>query len=219
MSKEMRVMRAIGDIDDIYIDEAAPVQKKRAIQLNSWIKYVGMAAAAVLVVGIGIFAMTRNNIGVDTPAQTAVTEPEPVVTEDTGNLVSLGNPYVYYDTIEEAVKAAGFEMSVPESFGKYIDRHIATIADDMIEVTYYDEAGNKGFSIRKTAGTNDPSGDYNIYDNSVTADIGGKTVTMAGNGDAIFKAVWAHEGYAYSVSSCENGLSQADAEEIIKKVK
>ena len=78
-------------------------------------------------------------------------EPEPVVTEDTRNLVSLGNPYVYYDTIEEAVKAAGFEMSVPESFGKYIDRHIATIADDMIEVTYYDEAGNEGFSIRKTA--------------------------------------------------------------------
>ena len=33
--KEMRVMRAIGDIDDKYIDEAAPVQTKRnAIRLD-----------------------------------------------------------------------------------------------------------------------------------------------------------------------------------------
>ena len=59
--KEMRVMRAIGDIDDKYIDEAAPVQTKRnAIRLVSWAKYAGIAACAALVLGIGVFTVKQN---------------------------------------------------------------------------------------------------------------------------------------------------------------
>lgn len=232
--KEMRIMRAIGDIDDRYIDEAAPVIKSKAVRFGAWARYAGMAAAAVLVIGAGVFVITRgSDVGVSDPAQTSaapvgstdMTEGEPIVimsaAEDTDSDFSAAwsSPYMEYDTMEEASQTAGFDMTVPESFGIYADRHIATVFDDMIEVTYYDEAGNEGFRVRKTAGADDPSGDFNVYESSETADVDGRTVTMEGSSDKIFKAVWTDSGYAYAVSAGENGLSRADIEEIIKNVK
>ncbi|MBP3856004.1 MAG: hypothetical protein IK990_10395 [Ruminiclostridium sp.] len=237
MSKEMRIMRAIGDIDDNYIDEAAPVQKSRAIQLNTWTKYAGMAAAAVLVVGIGIFAITRNNIGIDTPAQTTETDTEPVASESTENTEGSEamdiwcNPYMDYDTLEEAVQAVGFEMSVPESFGAYTDRHIATVSGEIIEVTYYDAAGNEGFCIRKSIGTEDNSGDFNVYETMLPLQSRNGTMSGVSRSDGtveIYKAVWTDGTYAYSVtapydytdqSDAQTGLTQSEIEEIIKNVK
>lgn len=232
--KEMRIMRAIGDIDDKYIDEAAPVMNSKAIRYSSWTKYIGMAAAAVLVVGIGVFAVTQNNIGVDTPVQTGTNGTEPVVTEDTDDMEDitfLGNPYVEYDTLEEAVQAVGFDMTVPESFGEFTDRHIATVLDDMIEVTYYNTAGNEGLSIRKSIGTEDNSGAYYYFETMLP--IKGTNGTMSGitkkDGTVeIFKAVWTDGEYAYSVtapydfadeSGSKTGFTQAEMEEIIKNVK
>ena len=230
--KEMRIMRAIGDIDDAYIDEAAPAQKSNAVRFGSWTKYIGMAAAvAVLAVGIGIFAMTGNDIGVGTPVQTSVTENEPAVTDDTGELVSLGNPYMDYDTLEEAVQAVGFEMSIPESFDTYTDRHIATVLGEIIEVTYYDAAGNEGFCIRKSIGTEDNSGDFNVYETMLPLQSRNGTMSGISGSDGtvkIYKAVWTDGSYAYSVtapydfadqSGAQTGFTQSEMEEIIKNVK
>ena len=218
MSKEMRLMRAIGDIDDRYIDEAAPVGNTRAIRSSEWVRYAGAAAAAVLVIGAGLFVMTRSTeVGVNEPLQTTAA-PEQTSAITDMPLEMAGNPYAEYDTLEEAAAVVGFDISVPESFGIYTDRHIATIFDDMTEVTYYDEKGTEGFSIRKTVGSDDPSGDCNIYDNTVTADIGGRNVIMSGNGGRISKAVWTDGKYAYSVSAIENGLSRSEIEEIISSV-
>ena len=45
--KEMRLMQIIGDIDEKYIDEAAPGgQKQKAIRFAPWVRYVGIAACA-----------------------------------------------------------------------------------------------------------------------------------------------------------------------------
>jgi len=231
MSKEMRIMRAIGDIEDKYIDEAAPVMNSKAIRFSSWSKYIGMAAAVVLVVGIGVFAVTQNNIGVDSPAQTVTNGTEPAVTEKTDDFAFLGNPYVEYDTLEEAVQAVGFDMSVLESFGEFTDRHIATVLDDMIEVTYYNTAGNVGLRIRKSIGTEDNSGADYYFETMLP--IKGTNGTMSGitkkDGTVeIFKAVWTDGEYAYSVtapynsadeSGSKTGFTQAEMEEIIKNVK
>ena len=239
MSKEMRIMRAIGDIDDAYIDEAAPRGKSRAIRLNTWTRYAGIAAAAVLVTGIGVFAVTRNNgVGVSDPPQTSApsaeqstteTENMPMVimaapadTDDEGAAVDWINPFTACATIEEATQTAGFDMSVPESFGVFTDRVITVIGGDLIDVTYYDKDENEGPCIRKSKGSDDISDDYNIYDSVRTADIGGRNVTLSGKGEKIFKAVWTAGGYSFSVTVAyddETGLTQSEMEGIIKNVK
>ena len=59
--KEMRLMQIIGDIDEKYIDEAAPAeQKKKAMRFTPWVRYASIAACAMLVIGVGIFAITQH---------------------------------------------------------------------------------------------------------------------------------------------------------------
>lgn len=256
--KEMRIMRAIGDIDDRYIDEAAPAGKKKALRFGEWTKYAGIAAAAVLAIGVGVFVMTRNNgVGVSDPAQTsAVTQPtatvtEPAVTETQPTVMStelttsettggmsilmVGNPFVEYDTFDEMVKAAGFEVSVPESFGEYKNRSFAVCCESLAEITYRDASGTEGLNIRKSAGDEeDISGTYYLFETMIPAEVDGRKVTMSGisknDGSVeIFKAVWNSDGYSYSVTAPyddsddapdpQKGLTQAEMEEIIKNVK
>lgn len=231
MSKEMRIMRAIGEIDDAYIDEAAPVIKSKAMRFNAWAKYAGIAAAAVLATGVGVFVMTRNNgVGVIAPAQTtavtqqpvtvtepAVTETEPSVTatepgqttETTEDMpmVLFGNPFEEYNTPEEAAEAAGFGIAAPESFGIYTERSFAVYYDNLSEIIYRDSAGNEGLCIRKAAGKEDDiSGTYYSFETVIPSEIDGRKVTMSGvtNSDgstAIYKAVWTDGEYTYSVTA------------------
>ena len=237
--KEMRIMRAIGEIDDAYIEEAAPRQNRGAMHFMPWVRYAGAAAAAVLVTGLGAFAayFANNNVGVDIPAQTTSVTSQPAVTSQTAEtsqpattsetaadttdepIVLLSTPFEYYDTLEEAAKAIGFGMTAPESLGKFTERSVATIDGEILELAYYDKDDNRGHNIRKAKGSGDISGDYSIYDFTGTVDVEGRTVTMSGNGDKVFMAVWTDGDFSYSVTTDENGLSQAEMEEIIKNVK
>ncbi len=237
--KEMRIMRAIGEIDDAYIEEAAPRQNRGAMHFMPWARYAGAAAAAVLVTGLGAFAayFANNNVGVDIPAQTTSGTSQPAVTSQTAEtsqpattsetaadttdepIVLLSTPFEYYDTLEEAAQAIGFDMTAPESLGKFTERSVATIDGEILELAYYDKDDNRGHNIRKAKGSGDISGDYSIYDFTGTVDVEGRTVTMSGNGDKVFMAVWTDGDFSYSVTTDENGLSQAEMEEIIKNVK
>ncbi len=237
--KEMRIMRAIGEIDDAYIEEAAPRQNRGAMHFMPWARYAGAAAAAVLVTGLGAFAayFANNNVGVDIPAQMTSVTSQPAVTSQTAEtsqpattsetavdttdepIVLLSTPFEYYDTLEEAAQAIGFDMTAPESLGKFTERSVATIDGEILELAYYDKDDNRGHNIRKAKGSGDISGDYSIYDFTRTVDVEGRTVTMSGNGDKVFMAVWTDGDFSYSVTTDENGLSQAEMEEIIKNVK
>ena len=224
--KEMRIMRAIGEIDDAYIDEAAPPEKKKALRFTAFTKYAGIAAAAVLVAGVGIFALTRNTgIDVNVPSQTApsaltTTAAEPAeTTDEIPDLAQAVSPFEDYDTLEEAVKASGIKMSVPDSVGGFTDRRVSVIFGDLIDVTYLNSSGEDEYVIRKAKGTDDPSGDYNDYAETKEAAVGGNTVTLKGNGGKISLAVWTDGTYAYSVMTVNSGIAQEEMEEIIKNVK
>ena len=58
------------------------------------------------------------------------------------------NPYEIVDTLDEASKIAGFNLSVPATYGDYKKQVIQAIEDDMIEVIYFEEESeNEGLRI------------------------------------------------------------------------
>lgn len=209
--KEMRLMQIIGDIDEKYIDEAAPAeQKKKAMRFTPWVRYASIAACAMLVIGIGIFAITqhRGNI-IDTPAQSEEA--------DSSDFVQSGNPYAEYDTLEEAENTIGFEISVPDSYGGYTEPYYAVIEGKILEVQYYN-GDDRGMIISKSRGSEDISGDFNEYNTVTETEVNGNTVTIKGNGDEFSLALWVSGDYSYSVS-VSSGISENALKEIIEKIK
>lgn len=209
--KAMRLMQIIGDIDEKFIDEAAPAeQKKKAMRFTPWVRYASIAACAMLVIGIGIFAITqhRGNI-IDTPAQSEEA--------DSSDFVQSGNPYAEYDTLEEAENTIGFEISVPDSYGGYTEPYYAVIEGKILEVQYYN-GDDRGMVIRKSRGSEDISGDFNEFDNITETEVNGNTVTIKGSGDEFSLALWVSGDYSYSVS-VSSGISENALKEIIEKIK
>ena len=209
--KEMRLMQIIGDIDEKYIDEAAPTeQKKKAMRFTPWVRYASIAACAMLVIGVGIFAITQHSGNIiDTPAQSEEA--------DSSDFVQSGNPYAEYDTLEEAENTIGFEISVPDSYGGYTEPYYAVIEGKILEVQYYN-GDDLGMIIRKSRGSEDISGDFNEFDNITETDFNGSTVTIKGSGDEFSLALWVSGDYSYSVS-VSSGISENALKEIIEKIK
>ena len=85
-------------------------------------------------------------------------------------------------------------------------KEITVISKEIIQVTYGED-----LNIRKAEGTEDISGDYNIYENTEIKEVDGKNITFSGNNGKIMKAVWTDSGYTYSIT-ISNGI---DFEKII----
>lgn len=207
--KELRMMREIGNIDDKYIDEAAPCQTKaKAIRVSSWAKYAGIAACAALVVGIGVFIVKQNADLVNDPSQTS----------QSSDFAQAAAPCEEFGTIEEVERAVGYEIVIPDSFGDYSDRSFSVMFGTMLQVQYRDADGNTGLCIRKASGTDDISGDCNSYDNVSEIVVGECSVTLKGNEDKYFLAVWSFGEYSYSVSA-DKGASGEELTEMIKTIR
>lgn len=211
--KEMRLMRAIGEIDDKYVEEAAQETTSKAIRFGSWAKYAGIAACAVLVLGIGVFAV-KQGVAVDTPAQTDTA----VTSADDSEFSQVGNPYEYFDTLEEAEKNIGFEITAPADYGNYTNVDYTVISGYILQIGYYDESDSEGLSVRKSASAEDISGDYNTYENIAEITSDNRQITLKGSGGKYYLAVWNDGGYSYAVS-VKPGASEAEITELVKNIK
>lgn len=136
--------------------------------------------------------------------------------EDPGQ-EQVTNPFVTYQSLEEAQEAAGFTLSVPESFEGAGRREIAVIDGRIIDVTYLDGEDNRVLTIRKGTGEEDISGDYNEYPQEDVTELEGLSVTVRGDGKRIFLALWQEGGYSYAVSF-DKGGTQDQLKEIMKTV-
>lgn len=217
--KEMRLMQIIGDIDDKYIEEAAPCEqserseKKPAIRFVPWVKYAA-AACAALILGAGIFAVTQRANIVEKPAESGS---EAVSSDESGDFVQAVSPYEDFDTLEEAEKAVGFDIAVPDSFGAFTELSFSTVSGKILEVQYCGEDGGCGLSIRKAKGGEDVSGDWNEYESVSEIQAGGRAVTIKGNGGKYYLAVWLDGGYSYSVSVTD-GASEDELKAFVEDI-
>ncbi|MGN0340356.1 MAG: hypothetical protein ACI4D0_07635 [Lachnospira sp.] len=127
----------------------------------------------------------------------------------------IANPFVYCNTIQEARDITGFGINVPEKIKGYEQPQINAFNSSMIQVSY----GNADalVLIRKAAGSEDISGDYNIYSDIFTEGVDGIVVTLKGNNGRVSLATWCSDGYSYSLSVPE--MSSAEVAELISNIK
>ena len=130
---------------------------------------------------------------------------EPEETEDEGgSFVQIPNPFVDCESLEEAAKLAGFEITLAAEPDGYPERLIQAVQNDMIQVFFTDgdlaEEETASVLFRKAVGSEDISGDYNEYASVTEQDVNGRTVTLKGDGKLTYLAIWTDGEFSYSVS-------------------
>lgn len=129
---------------------------------------------------------------------------EPSVTDDTQ--VAPPSPWNEHETLDDLKNAVDFPISFPES----IDGMSISFLQEMgklAEARY----GDDKITLRKGAGTDDVSGDYNEYSEEKTLDGG---ITAKGENGLIKLAVWTDGEYSYSIASSD-GISEETALELV----
>lgn len=127
----------------------------------------------------------------------------------------IPSPWAEYSSIEEAAQAAGIDIGAPNNLGDYKIEMLQSMSG-LVEINYSDDTNE--IMLRKGAGLDDISGNYNTYDNTENVTISDMTVTLKGNGDMINAAVWndGTSSYAYyTESGVTSDTAQAHITEII----
>lgn len=137
--------------------------------------------------------------------QGAVTMTDNAICLDTDPLSKMGSvqlpsPIADYETLAEAAQAVGFELAAPDALNGSDRRDVSTISNELLQVIYR-KGEDETARVRKAHGTEDISGDYNIYAETVTHEIAGMDVTLKGDGETYALAVWSDGEYAYSLST------------------
>lgn len=129
--------------------------------------------------------------------------------------VQIPNPFTEYSSLEEAVMATGFKITVPDEIEGMDEVTYRVMPGDMIEIIYsgMDEAEIR---IRKAYGNEDISGDYNSYADSNEVVIGQKTVTMKGNDGKYTLGIWNEGDYSYSAGVYD--MEYEGLEELIAQI-
>ena len=83
----------------------------------------------------------------------------------------------------------------------------------MAQISY--RAGDAEVMFRQARGSDDISGDYNVYETVLTVEINGAEATLRGNGGEFSGAVWQKDGFSYSVF-CSPAVSQSEMQRIIE---
>lgn len=135
-------------------------------------------------------------------------------------LLPVDEAYTY--VIREASEADATEMTEAEVNEDALkaepeEDHVA-----MIEVIYDngivdDTTTEDDVRIRKALGSDDISGDYNVYDTEATYQINDCSVTMKGNGSLVSVALWTEDGYTYAIDA--SNFSQEEMAAIVAQVK
>lgn len=86
--------------------------------------------------------------------------------------------------------------------------------ENLAEIQYF--GGSESLCYRKSQGTEDNSGDYNVYDREETTKVGENSVTLKGTDEGFTLAVWTDGSYAYSIS-LSTPLSQGSFQALLEE--
>lgn len=162
-------------------------------------KILPIAAAACLVLVIGVAALKKNSYGPsETPSETAV-----------GSIEEFA-------TLYELSKSVGFDVEDIKDVPFEVEN---TAYSNVFGLARIDYTGKNGEILTFSKGIDDGadiSGDNNEYENIETIDVDDMEVTLKGNGNSINLATWTNEGYAYAID-ISPGISEDEITEIINE--
>ena len=178
VTPEMR-SRILGNIENMDFAE----KKQTKIVRFPNIKRFAMLAACLAVVLVG--ALTLSNLNISH---------EPSVDES--------SDIVEVSSVEELSETVGFEVVEPGNLPFEPESVVYTAYwTEMAEITF---TGNDQTAVfRKGVGTDDVSGDYNVYELTDEISVDGINATLKGSGDTYTLAIWTDGAFAYSFSLSE----------------
>lgn len=139
--------------------------------------------------------------GADEPAVASSAEDGSDDASGSAPLLAIANPWQECSSLEEAAALAGFDLEVscaPKGCDEALT-YIQVIADDMIEVDYYDARDERVAYVRKGKGVEDVSGDYNAYACTETRKVGAVQVELRGSDEGWSCVTWTSDGYSYAI--------------------
>ncbi len=190
-------------------------------------KLMTMVMAFMMVFSLAACGSSNSADSADTDSDSAVitggdenTWGPDTETEGT-DVIEVPSPITQYETLEEAISAAGFDLVVPDLLDGFTDRTISVYEMDvnMIQVIY--SADETSVTIRKEAmdedKTEDISGVYIEYENTNEVEQNGIAVTLKGSEELIYVANWTNGDFNYSIYA-NDGMEQADVMALISRI-
>lgn len=188
--------RILANLDAI--DLNAPGQSK-VVRFPALKRLMPLAACFILLLA-GFFSVRHFMPG-------EAVDPRP------SELVMVGNGIVDVADAAALSQAVGFPVREVSALPFQVDEVTYTsFWNDLAQVRYTGQ--DRTATFRQSLGTEDNSGDYNIYAETVVREIGGTEVTLKGDGGTYALAVWSDGEYAYSLSA-QPGVSLSDWEDMI----
>ena len=193
--KPMTMLKAVNEIDDDYILEAAPkgyLQKEKpAFGWFNMRALAGALAVLVLAVFFGIRSMNSD-------------KPD----------VTIVNPMTHFETMEEVQAVTGFTMECPATYKDSAPDGYTVYNGKLIEAKYISAGEETVMRVRKAKGSEeDISGEYTDYPTETQWQKGGITYTAKGTGAMYNLILWQSGDCSYSVSVSE-GISRSEADNL-----
>lgn len=150
------------------------------------------------------------DVKADTPAATPDGDLESSLPPDS---VCGGNPFAESASLDELYKDAGYAFKMPYSLPEgYSLSGCALIDGTLVQITY--DNGTDTILYRTEKSSEDISGDYNTYPNTVTVDVNGITADARGFSGKYYSTVWQEGESSYAIGST-GGLAEEDVKNII----
>lgn len=205
--KAKQILRSLNDVDDQYIQDAISFAEPHKntnrrpvlIRFRKQIYAAAAIAACLVLIFTGIRLSGIREAG-DTSAENAL----------------AGSPIEEFSSLEEAEDRAGFDITVPDAGDSY--RQSFVVIDGMLEVQYANQNAEQVYSVRKAKGNEDISGDYNVYENEQTENVGNASVTLKGNNGTWSVATWENGGYSYAVTAGDQPLTLDEMLDVVRQV-
>ncbi len=129
--------------------------------------------------------------------------------------VQIPNPFTEYETVAEAQKALSFQAAVPSYVpAGYELSSVSVMSNDFLQLMY--QKGEQEITYRTAKGTDDVSGDYNVYQNVKTVQVGTVQVTLR-EGEESSGAIWTDGTNTFSLFA-RPGISGDDLLKIMKSL-
>ncbi len=128
----------------------------------------------------------------------------------------IPSPLTEYDSFEKLQDAMNFTVQLPLIPKEYTAYVYQDISKKIAEVRFVNKQENQ-IIYRVSKGSEDISGDSNVYKTTKQQKVKDITVTCKGNGNTVNLAVWNKDGYAYSINS-EEGISIEQIQNMVESL-